>query len=1470
MKFTKKPDYYNRNNSTSNFNNLPKLQNNTLQFKPMSFIFKPVVSKPVVFKPVSKPVVSEPEVSEPVVSKPVVFEPVVFKPVVSEPVVSKPEVSKPVVSEPVVSEPEVSEPVVSEPEVSEPVVSKPVVSEPEVSKPVVFEPVVSKPVNTKVTNSNISEKQNKTITLEKFVTDNKISHVHISNSLKQFEKRFLEKYKLNLYDHTKDSNSNTIFFGLYDNSDLINVKNHKGKAFLMFGGTDLSEHFNRLPIYQRNLQFICISDDIQKRLVIFLKTKTRSTHLNSFAKKIWNVEMNMVNKRLFKPVNKIGTKIYVYDGFIEKPQNRKIYNTDIVEQVKKQFPQIEFIHSSNIKARYEKMPSIYADCFIGLRLTNNDGNANTVQELEAMNIPVVHNHSDYGLKWKTVADIVNHINENDYIKRIFTNCKKYDFYTLNNIDSNVLSNVEKNIEIFNQVISQYKKILFICTDYPGFGGAATNCYELQQYYEKKGHNCYGFYYNYDKTNKYNVTKSNYQVGNINNLSKLSFKPDLIIVKSFVTYNLQQRFKCPIFYLVGGIYLNSLDKYYYDIEKPEQNKYINKYVLEQINNSTYTFVNSGHTQELLKKNYNIDSYLFYSSFVPFLNKSVTNSSEREFENRKYDYGLIVSDFNRPIKNIQTSIDYLKNKEEKEKIVLIGKNSHKYKSHGFECIDLVEHNKMEQYYKDIKCIVQDSFYESCSNVKIEALMSGCKIEKKIVFISHELPNYGGSATNCYAMFKYYSKYFNSKCIFIDSLNYFSSLDKSEYNKKFYDINIIYHNEDVNKKLLEYINRTDIIILRSPQVPFTKNINFKLLKEISKIIISIFGGGLRNNFYKSINKINSEQFLSGDYSSIYNKNHNVIDIKELTENENYMNVIKISDYVSTNTNLYDKIFKTVFKNKYIGNYLFSSINKSTYDVCTYKNNSSNWVNRDIDILFVASSLSRNVKGYVFFLNLVKDLNYNIVVVGKKKTSTIIHENIKYIPFTNNINKYLIKSKLVINTSLFEASSNMLFEAIVSGCNILSSNIIGNSNIYKNCCIVNNYIDKNEWIDKIKYLLKQPINCLINNNNIKQSVDNFKNYLLQDNIYNKRIKILITSTQYPYFGGAATNAYKFINYLRLNNYSVAGVFFEDSKNNVDPDNLGGIFKASKKVSNTYISKFSNNIKQNIFDYLNGEPDIILCFNFCVPIITKTHFPDSKIVYMVVGNPSLTLGNKSMITNNISAMKFLKITNKSNLDNYDNKIYDLEKKSLECANFIWCDHSELPLQIVNHTFPDYFENKHNYFYHDYSSIFIKNDILNKNVKFKNKIYDLIIISSNWDRKVKNKIFAKKVLGLFPNLKKIVIGNNSDYFQDLPNTYTVDLIEYNKVIDYLTESKILLIPSLYESGPNVLIEAIYTNCQVLSSRNIGKKHMLHRYNLCKDVYDINEWKDKIEYLLNNKNLKLPICKVNETKTFYLLHNMINS
>ena len=63
--------------------------------------------------------------------------------------------------------------------------------------------------------------------------------------------------------------------------------------------------------------------------------------------------------------------------------------------------------------------------FIGLRLTDMDGNANTVQEFECQNIPIIHNLSDYGIKWNNKDDIIDTIRIN-HLHKFSRSISKYN------------------------------------------------------------------------------------------------------------------------------------------------------------------------------------------------------------------------------------------------------------------------------------------------------------------------------------------------------------------------------------------------------------------------------------------------------------------------------------------------------------------------------------------------------------------------------------------------------------------------------------------------------------------------------------------------------------------------------------------------------------------------------------------------------------------------------------------------------------------------------------------------------------------------------------------------------------------------------------------------------------------------------------------------------------------------------------
>jgi len=601
-------------------------------------------------------------------------------------------------------------------------------------------------------------------------------------------------------------------------------------------------------------------------------------------------------------------------------------------------------------------------------------------------------------------------------------------FNLNYIDNNTLSIINKNIDYFDNFIKEYKNILFICGDYPNYGGAATNCHHLENYYRNNGHNTYSYYHDY----------KNIDINNIN------FKPDIIILKSFIKVDLRKIYKCPIIYLIGGIYKNELDKYYFDINtKEEQNKYINKSVIEQIKNSDYSFSNSIHTQEILKNYYNLDTELFYSSFIQFKNKEIM--VDTNFMNRKYDYGLIVSNFDRKIKNIEKSIRYLKNKKN---VVLIGKNSNKYEKYGFECIDLIDNKEIINYYKNIKYIVQDSFYESCSNVKIEGLFYGCKLAKKNVIISStQYAGYGGAACNAYNLIKYFRKKgYNTVGIFFHG-NINVNYDPDNIGGIF-----IYDNIINNGIINGIINDTINYLNGYPDICFGKNYIAPLLcKQIFNCYTVYLVSGINHiSYYKNID---ANTFLSDNFINTYNLDKEIECINSV-------------DLIILNSQLCMKLFKKIYSN-----YLHK-INHNPIDTSSI--NDINYINsiKEYDIIICCSNLKRIEKNNMFLINILINPIFN-----KYKKCIIGENNDDFLSIPNSIClglveqkksiEYLSKSKLLLFPSLFDSNSNTVREAVHTNCFPLITHNIGFSELFPDYLICDTYTES-EWTNKILYVLE------------------------------------------------------------------------------------------------------------------------------------------------------------------------------------------------------------------------------------------------------------------------------------------------------------------------------------------------------------------------------------------------------------------
>lgn len=479
-----------------------------------------------------------------------------------------------------------------------------------------------------------------------------------SESLKHLAQRITKKFNLNFYSNT---NAPTIFFGIYLDKDIKNINNHKGVKYLLWGGSDvdnidLLKGFKGMP----NTINLAISKNIYARLD---KMKMNPQL----------VKLNLVDKSLFKPVDKYGDKIFVYNGL--NPGNEDKYGN--YQEIIKRFPEFNVIYSNTLKKKYELMPNIYQECFVGLRLTKNDGNANSTQELISMNIPVIHNGDDpESIKWETLDDVELNV--------------RY-------------ANIDR---IYNNYIKEHKFIFVYCTDYPSWGGAATNTAKLIEWLRHKNHNVFGYFYHSQtmKNDYFHIT---------NEHIKPNFKPSLIILRNYAPREVVTKWfpKAKVLFLVPGLFR--------ELENNDYKKYINKDILDTTIYCDEIFVNSYKTQKILKDYFDIKSQIFYFNYVTYYSEKIKKNDG----NRPYKYGVIISDFNRQIKNVGEIKNYLLQFPNEKKIA-IGKNSIILADlPNIEIHDLMEYSKLLTFYPKIENVINFSHFESCSNVLVEAKYAGC---------------------------------------------------------------------------------------------------------------------------------------------------------------------------------------------------------------------------------------------------------------------------------------------------------------------------------------------------------------------------------------------------------------------------------------------------------------------------------------------------------------------------------------------------------------------------------------------------------------------------------------------------------------------------------------------------------------------------------------------------------------------------
>jgi hypothetical protein len=336
-------------------------------------------------------------------------------------------------------------------------------------------------------------------------------------------------------------------------------------------------------------------------------------------------------------------------------------------------------------------------------------------------------------------------------------------------------------------------------------------------------------------------------------------------------------------------------------------------------------------------------------------------------------------------------------------------------------------------------------------------------------------------------------------------------------------------------------------------------------------------------------------------------------------------------------------------------------------------------------------------------------------------------------------------------------------------------------------------------------------------------------------KINVLVASTQYPSYGGAATNAYNIIRYLQNTNKNggdkkIFGLFINDITDNIiiNPDNLENICGISYKNCNDL------KIYYNLYKEYGSSPDIAFCKNCMAPKIVKKIFPNAVIIFLVSG-----------------IMGFSEMDCGANeIKNYSLIQKKQEKDAILASEIVLCN-SQLTLDYYHKIYKNIIEKKNNLYMVPFDSTKYNTIHFNKiDYELKDKPIDIIVVASNVNRKVKNIIFVKKLLDFnkkLLNYKIVIIGDNSEkMFSEFANVQILPLQKQEEVDAYLAKSKVILIPSLFDSNSNTFREAVMLNVIPIISVNVAYPKDYPEYFVVQN-YNYDDWSTKIIYTVNNYN-----------------------
>ena len=698
--------------------------------------------------------------------------------------------------------------------------------------------------------------------------------------------------------------------------------------------------------------------------------------------------------------------------------------------------------------------------------------------------------------------------------------------------------------------------------------------------------------------------------------------------------------------------------------------------------------------------------------------------------------------------------------------------------------------------------------------------------ILILSTQYNRYGGAATCAYETQRYFLKNnINSICLFFENsvLN-----DKNKYNNDNLD------NVYACKLLKDYL---------------VSDVKLNIYKDIKQIITNNFGNNFImlgfNYLAPLIGKLlfpNNKMYymITG---TCYISNVNTVYANELINNEftqSYNEIekktIEISDYVIPNSNITKNIIKNIYKIN--PNEIFDLHEIYREDIDTNLILTDGLINYDYiktyDLIFITSNFSRKVKNVDFIKKIFESdrlQDFKKIVIGKNSKDyfdTTI-KNLEICDFLNQEQTLNVirKSKILLIPSFVESYSITCIEATNNNCIPIVSSNVGCNNFINDFYIVQSY-NLNDWIYKINVIL---------NNYIYHTKIFYNNFENQNKILDiekitssvQKKKVLFVTVDVPGIGGAATNTLNLINNFK-DKWEIYCIFIDND-----------VEKQISGIDNYVIIKNDNDIFDKLINYKNvveqdKKFDFIFCKNYKSLIYIKNVFKNSNVIFSPSGIRYVGKLVETNYLNNINITEYnaniayMGIDNKYKFVNINDHILDF--LALNYSDII-IPNSKLTYNVINQIY----KNEKQINYPIYTTN-INYSETNLNSNFKTREYDIMFCSYSWARKCKNMNLVEKLINILPNYKILLVGKKITN-PKLNNVTYIEHINNNEIHNYLLNVKTVVIPSFYDSNPNILIEAVYAGCNVVTSRNVGNSEYLNNKLIVNNPINIDEWIEKI-------------------------------